>query len=177
MWNNHCSITRQLDWVGTFLPLKPPESRQLQRYGTHTKFLTQLSPSFGKKSGNKNTRRELPHSIPVGAWQRGSLSSPNCVECPNAVESIRHALWDCPASHRIWRGVGRLLQLCQVQGSMKWGNICWLSWQTPVDRYEHQEEGMTLVIKAQEVFSPLSVMSTQLLLMTNLKLCWNWSAQ
>ena len=30
-------------------------------------------------------------------------------------------------------------------------NVCWLSWQTPIDKYEHQE-GMTLVIKAQEVF-------------------------
>ena len=49
-------------------------------------------------------------------------------------------------------GVGRLLQLCQVQGTIKWGNVCWLSWQALVDRYEHQEEGMTLVIKAQEVF-------------------------
>ena len=67
-------------------------------------------------------------------------------------------------SHRIWRGVGRLLQLCQVQGSIKWGNICWLSWQTPVDRYEHHEEGMTLVIKAQEViFSTIgNVQSTPL---------------
>ena len=35
---------------------------------------------------------------------------------------------------------------------IQWGNVCWLSWQTLVDRYEHQEEGMTLVIKAQEVF-------------------------
>ena len=50
------------------------------------------------------------------------------------------------------RGVDRLLQLCQVQGSIKWGNICWLSWQAPIDRYENQEKGMTLVIKAQEVF-------------------------
>ena len=59
---------------------------------------------------------------------------------------------DCPTSHRIWQGVGRLLQLCQGQGSIKWGNICWLSWQATIGRYEHQEERMTLVIKAQEVF-------------------------
>ena len=84
-------------------------------------------------------------------WQRGNLRSPNCVACPNATESIRHALWDCPETHRIWQGVGRLLQLCQVQGPIKWENICWLSWQTPIDKYEHPEEGMTLVIKAQEV--------------------------
>ena len=31
------------------------------------------------------------------------------------------------------------------------GNVCWLSWQALVDEYEHQEEGMTLVIKAQEI--------------------------
>ena len=45
-----------------------------------------------------------------------------------------------------------MLQLCQVQDSIKWGNICWLSWQAAIGRYEHQEEGMTLVIEAQEVF-------------------------
>ena len=43
--------------------------------------------------------------------KKNILSSPNCVECPNAVESIRHALWDCPASHRIWRGVGRFVAI------------------------------------------------------------------
>ena len=31
------------------------------------------------------------------------------------------------------------------------GNVCWLSWQAPIDRYEHKEEGMTLVIKAQRM--------------------------
>ena len=102
--------------------------------------------------------------LSVGAWQSGNLSSPNYVECPNAIESIWHVMWDCPTSHQIWRGVGRLLQLCQVQGSIKWGNICWLSWQTPIDSHEHQEEGMTLVIKAQEViFSTIgNVQSTPL---------------
>ena len=48
-------------------------------------------------------------------------------------------------------GGGRLLQLCQVQGTIKWGNVCWLSWHAPIDRYEYQEEGITLVIKAQEI--------------------------
>ena len=38
---------------------------------------------------------------------------------------------------------------CKAQSSGEY--ICWLSWQTPVGRYEHQEEGMTLVIKAHEV--------------------------
>ena len=63
--------------------------------------------------------------------------------------NVRHALWDYP--ERIWWKVGCLLRLCQVQDTIRWGNICWLSWQTTVDRYEHQDEGMTLVIKAQEV--------------------------
>ena len=62
-------------------------------------------------------------SLPVGAWQRGNLSSPNCVVCPNAIESIRHALWDCPETHQIWRGVAHLLQLCEVQGTIKVGKI------------------------------------------------------
>ena len=26
-------------------------------------------------------------SLPVGVWQCGNLSSPNCVACPNAIES------------------------------------------------------------------------------------------
>ena len=69
-------------------------------------------------------------------------------------ESILHTLWDCPKTHQIWWEVGRLFQLCQVQGTIKWGNVCWLSWQAPIERYEHQEEGMTLVIKAQEVLFP-----------------------
>ena len=30
------------------------------------------------------------------------------------------------------------------------GNVCWISWQAPIDN-EYQEEGMTLVIKAQEI--------------------------
>ena len=38
-------------------------------------------------------------SLLVYAWQRGNLSSPNCVACRTVVESIRHALWDCPISH------------------------------------------------------------------------------
>ena len=62
--------------------------------------------------------------LPVGAWQCGNLSSPNCVACPNATESIRHTLWDFPETHRIWQGVGFLLHLCQVQGTIKWGNVC-----------------------------------------------------
>ena len=58
-------------------------------------------------------------SLSVGAWERGNLSSPNCVACPNTTELIRHTMWDCPKTHRIWRGFGRLLQLCQVQGTIK----------------------------------------------------------
>ena len=54
--NPSLSSNSQLDWVSTFLPLKLLESRLLQRYGTHIKFLTQLSPIFGRKSGNNNTR-------------------------------------------------------------------------------------------------------------------------
>ena len=48
---------------------------------------------------------------------------------------------------------------CQVQGTIKWGNVCLLSWQAPVDEYEHQEEGMNFVIKAQEIFLPPSTIS------------------
>ena len=44
------------------------------------------------------------------------------------------------------------MQLCQVQDTIKLGNVCWLSWQALVDKYEHQKEGMNLVIKAKEVF-------------------------
>ena len=43
-----------------------------------------------------------------------------------------------------------ILQLCQMQGTINRGNVCWLSWQAAVDKYEHQE-GITLVIKAQEI--------------------------
>ena len=32
-----------------------------------------------------------------------------------------------------------------------WRNVCWLSWQPPVDKYEYREEGMTLVIKEQGI--------------------------
>ena len=46
--------------------------------------------------------------------------------------------------------VGRLLQLCQVQGTLKWGTVCWLSWEALIDRYKHQER-ITLVIKKQEI--------------------------
>ena len=49
------------------------------------------------------------------------LSSPNCVACPNVTKSIQHTLWDCPKTHQIWQGVGRLLQLCQVQGTINEG--------------------------------------------------------
>ena len=51
----------------------------------------------------------------------------------------------------MWWGVGQLLQLCHVKGTFKWENVCWLSWQAPSDRYEHQQEGMALVIKTQEI--------------------------
>ena len=90
----------------------------------------------------------IHRSLPVG---HGILISPNCVVCPNVTKSIWHALWDCRKTYQIWQGVDHLLQLCQVQGIIKWGNICWLSLQSPVDKYEHQEEGMTLVIKEQEI--------------------------
>ena len=60
--NPSLSSNSQLVWVATFQPLEPPESRLPQRSSTHIKFLTQLSPSFGRKSGNNNTRGELPHS-------------------------------------------------------------------------------------------------------------------
>ena len=43
-------------------PLKLPKSRLLQRSSTHIMFLTQLSPCFGKKSGNNNMCGELPCS-------------------------------------------------------------------------------------------------------------------
>ena len=59
--NPTLSSNSQIDWVTTFYLLKPPESRLLQRSGTHIIFLTQLSPSFGRKSGN-NTRGESPRS-------------------------------------------------------------------------------------------------------------------
>ena len=47
--------------------------------------------------------------------------------------------------------LARITTFSQVQGTIKWGNVCWLSWQVPIDEYEHREEGMTLVIKAHEV--------------------------
>ena len=33
-----------------------------------------------------------------------SNCSPNCVTCPNATKSIRHALWECPETHRKYGG-------------------------------------------------------------------------
>ena len=47
--------SKPISCVATLQLPKPPESRLLQRSGTHIKFLTQLSPSFGRKSGNNNT--------------------------------------------------------------------------------------------------------------------------
>ena len=55
----------------------------------------------------------------VGACQRENLSSPNCVACPNETESIRHALWECPETHWIWRGVATYCNYarCKAQSS------------------------------------------------------------
>ena len=64
--------------------------------------------------------------------------------------SIWYYLWYYPLAHQIWRGVGRLFQLCEVQRTFK-GECCWLSSQAPIDKYEHREEGMMLMIKAQEI--------------------------
>ena len=52
----------RLDWVARFQPLNPPESLLPQRVGTHTMFLTQLSTSFDRKSGNNNRPNKLPSS-------------------------------------------------------------------------------------------------------------------
>ena len=54
----------------------------------------------------------IHRSVPVGAWQRGILSSPNCVACLKATKSIQHALWDCVEIHHIYDGGCCLLQLC-----------------------------------------------------------------
>ena len=51
-----------------------------------------------------------------------------------------------------------------VQGSIKWENVCWLSKQAPIDRYEHHQEGISLVIKAREIsfFTTNNVHSTHI---------------
>ena len=60
--NPSLSSSSQLGWVATFYLLKLHVNRLQQKSGTHIKFLTKLSPIFGRKSGNNNTRGELPHS-------------------------------------------------------------------------------------------------------------------
>ena len=60
----------------------------------------------------------------------------------------------------------------KVQGTIKWGNVCWLSWQAPIDKYEHREEGMTVVIKAQEILFSINAKAQVLLELVNPITIW-----
>ena len=73
----------------------------------------------------------------LGTTTRHDFCSHNCVTCPNYIDSIWHAPLECPKTHWIWKGFGRILQSSKVQGTLKWGNACWLSWHDPIDKCKH----------------------------------------
>ena len=88
----------------------------------------------------------IDRSLLVDVWQPKILCSPNCVACPNEIDQSNTL---CGTAQRRIEYGGGLIKFgarhIQVGECMLFIRV------VPIDRYHHQEEGMVLVIKAQEM--------------------------
>ena len=57
----------------------------------------------------------IHRSLPVWAWPHGILCSPNCVACPNEIESIWHALWDSSNMEWGWQIIAIMQDARHIQ--------------------------------------------------------------
>ena len=65
----------------------------------------------------------------------------------NAIETLKHCLWECQAAQQVWKRVARIMAFMFRDGTFSWGMAVWATVSQPLCQYEASSHELTIKIQ------------------------------